>query len=342
MNAETRLVDELQAVASDVHAPPPPVATDLVRLARRQRARTRGWVFATTGLVAAAVVAAVVLGVQTGGPDPTPGPTHPTGTGAPLRTGERPHIPYIVADTLYIFDEPVSGTWWDVQTAQGSTVATRAVPPIGKPVLFRDLERTHLLDHAIGTARLSVDGTKLAWLERSGASAQLVVYDLEAGRELGRLGIDAGRLFLEDGTRERILWLADDGTVTHGGSLGVRSWRPGSPPTSSAAGLASTEGYPVDYTELAFSPDEQWAAWRSDRHGGTDATGGVGAFDGLTFESARNPDTRFTIPLPAGTDVEAVTWETATAVLVRYDAGRLLRCSVEERRCEYAPSQADP
>ena len=349
MSVEDLLTGELRTVAGGVQAPPPPAPSHLVQQARRERSRRRRRTLAGAGLVAATVVVAVALGVRAGHPDAAPGPAHPSGTPSALPTGDAPMIPYIVFETLYLYDEPVPGTWWDVQTVQGHTVATRAVPPIGKPVLFDNQDQpqpTHLLDQAIGTARLSTDGTKLAWIEQTASSAHLVVRDLETGENLGRLPVDPKRVFIDDGTQEHIMWLDDDGTVWYGGSLGVRAWKPGSPPVTAPPGPTQTEGYPVDETELTFSADGNWAAWRSDRRGRTgDRPGG---YDGVTFESTQNPDTRFTIALPAGTNVHSVTWESATDVLLRYQeqpgaaALRFMRCSVEDRHCELAPTQADP
>jgi len=349
MSVEDLLTDELRTVAGGVQAPPPPAPSHLVQRARRERSRRRRRTLAGAGLVAATVVAAVALGVHAGHPDAAPGPTHPTGTPSGLPTGDAPLVPYVVFERLYVNDEPVPGTWWDVQTVQGHTVATRGVPPIGKPVLFDNQDQprpTHLLDHAIGTARLSVDGTKLAWIETTGSSAHVVVRDLPTGETLGRLTVDPNRVFIEDGTQDHILWLGDDGTVVYGGSSSVRTWRPGSPATPSDVGLQQVKGYPVDYSEISFSPDGNWAAWRSDRRGRT--TDRKDFYDGVTFESPRNPDTRFTIALPAGTNVHSVTWESATDVLLRYQeqpgaaALRFMRCSVEDKHCELAPTQADP
>ena len=349
MSVEDLLTGELRTVASDVQTPPPPAPAYLVQRARRERSRRRRRTLAGAGLVAATVVVAVALGVHAGRPEASPGPAHATGTHSGLPTGEAPMIPYVVGETLYLFGQPVAGSWWDVQTVQGTTVATRAVPPIGKPVMFDNGDHprpNHLLDGAIGRAQFSTDGTKLAWVEPSGSSAHLVVRDLETGVNLGRLRVDPKRVFTEDGTQEHIMWLGNDGTVWYGGSLGVRAWKPGSPPVTAPPGPTQTEGYPVDETELAFSADGNWAAWRSDRRGRTgDRPDG---YDGVTFESTQNPDTRITIALPAGTNVHSVTWESALDVLLRYQeqpgaaALCFMRCSIEDKHCELAPTQADP
>lgn len=355
MNVEQILTDELRAVADAQNAPPPPEIDGLVRRADRARSQRRLRFVVTSGLVAATLVVAVTLAGHAGGPDAAPSPTHPSPANLVdrLPVGDPPAIPFLVGETLYLFDQPVTGKWWDVQTVQGTTVAVRAVPPMGKPVLFdSDLKPTHLLDDAVGTAVLSPDGTKLAWIEQVGSSALVVVYDLEAGRELGRAAFDAKLVHNEDGTQVSIRELDDDGTVVYGGGLGMTRWRPGGPAVTvqNADADAPVDGFPVGPLELHRNGDGNWGAWLSDRDGAASATTASGkrrVLDAVTFQDPTAPASRFTITLPDGYDLRTLTWESALDVLITYvdhegaPVVRYARCNVEDRHCEHVPTPAD-
>jgi hypothetical protein len=270
-----------------------------------------------------------------------------------LPVGDPPRIPFIVGETLYVLGEPVRGQWWDVETVQGTTVAVRAVPPIGKPVLFDpDFKPTHLLDDDVGAAVLSPEGTKLAWIEQVGSSALVVIYDVKAGRELGRAAFDPALVHNEDGTQVGIRELDDDGTVVYGGKLGFTRWRPGGPAMTvqNAYADAPVDGFPVGPLELHRNGDGNWGAWLSDRDGAaspTTATGKRRIFDAVTFQDPSAPTSRFTIPLPQGYEVRTLAWESAQDVLITYvdhqaSLGvRYARCSVEDRHCEHVPTPAD-
>jgi hypothetical protein len=351
MSVETTVTDELQIVASAVDSPPPPSVEALVRRAGRERTRTRATRAAGILVVAAAVVGTVVIGSQFGRPTTAPQPVKPSPS---LPVGSPPQVPYVIGDTLYMYDEPVAGKWWGVETVNGATVALRAVPPVGKPVLFRNDLATHLLDHAIGEASLSATGTMLAWLEKSRTSAHLVVHDLSSGRELGRLALDPSVVYSDTEAQENILRVDDDGTVTYGGLLAFHTWRPGGVPTTFTPSVADTvpKGYPSTAIDVRLNPDGNWGAWLTDRDGRTppaDRTDWTGVLDGVTFQGPFRPDSLFTLALPVGTDARSLVWESATDVLVMFfdgpgEAGaRFIRCDIlEDPYCEYAPTPTTP
>jgi hypothetical protein len=353
MNVEQTLTDELETVARSVGIPPPPAVALLVREAEashRPRLIRSG---ATVLVAAAAVLGVIALGNGLDHPGAAPSPTHPTksATDGPLPAGAPPRIPYVVHGTLYILGRPVTGKWWDVETVQGTTVAVRADQAIGRPVLFLDEEPTHLLDDAVGAARLSAKGTKLAWLEKSGSSAHLVLYDVLARRELGRVPVDPRLLYNEEGTQISIRALDDDGTVTYGGELGMLRWGPGAAPTSvTGSDVESTAGFPAGSIEVHQNGDGNWGAWLTDRDGAspTAVMAKKGVLDGVTFQAPYAPRSRFTIALPGGYEARTLTWESATEVLLTYSDHpdspftRFLRCSVEDRHCELVPTPGDP
>ncbi|HET6151419.1 MAG TPA: hypothetical protein VFE15_00585 [Marmoricola sp.] len=187
MNVEQTLTEELGAVARSISTPPPPSVTALVATAERVRSRRIGTTVAVSGLLAAAIVGAVVLGNDLGHPDSAPPITKVSI--APLPTGAAPRIPYVIGSTLYVGGQPISGSYRAATTA-GTT--TLAYPP-AQAGNFNRFEVLHDgIKVANGLARdvvMSPDGTKVAWAEVDATSAHLIEIDGTTGRELGRLTV---------------------------------------------------------------------------------------------------------------------------------------------------------
>lgn len=356
MNLEKTLAAELVAVARGVDAPPPPAVAELVRDAGRRRTRSRLRFAATSVLVAAAVVAAVVLGSQVGRPSATPGPTHPssppttTATPAPLPTGEPPRIAYVGAGHhLHLpSGAPIGGTWWSAVTHDGYTVAVRPGGKMhrGQPVLFRDGVETDLLRDAAVDAIFSPDGRKLAWVEQSGSSAYLVVYDLRLQREQGRLPIDPNVVASDNEAEENVVTVDDSGTVTYGSMVGWYRWTPGGARVALGRPTHATllpTGFPQDAEAVVLSPGGRFGAWVTDQNGQV-RRGDRAPHDGVTVQQPGQPGTRFTIALPGGNDAGTIAWESATDLLVSVPADpdlnsvTFLRCHVATRACEVAPA----
>lgn len=345
MNVEQTLTDELQTVATGVSAPPPPAVDALVRRAGHERTRARVTRVGGVVLVAAAVVGAVVIGSQIGRPTSAP-PHGPADNPTSLPTGGAPAVPYILGETLYVDGKPQPGTWIGVSTAGGNTLAIQSAGAGSsdvKGVLFRSGALVETLP-AGAEAMLSPHGTKLAWFEVSGRTADLVVRDLTTDREMGRLPLDPDTITGDSEATVHMTAIDDDGTVHWGGVLVSRSWKPGSTPVDVAepAQTPDVPGFPRVATGVVQSPDEAWGAWLTDRDGRSETSSDVTAFDGVTLQAPGERGSRFTIALPVGTDVRALAWESATDLLLTVfddpDGARehLVRCRVTDRQCEIA------
>lgn len=348
MNLEQTLVDELAFVADHAQPPIPPNVSDLVRTAQRARTRTVVTRIGGSALVAAAVVAAIVLGSQISRPGAAPTPTHPTPTPGELALGAAPRIPYVLDGRLYIDGKALPGTWSNVQTAGRTSIAFNGPEddennPV---VLFHDgVEVARLTRAGAMDAILSPRGTKVAWIEYAGKTATLVVHDMDTGRDLGRrrvaqTGSNGGE---ETEGTEALGSVADDGTVTYGSVLVTHTWTPGSEPIDSTpdpqAGLAA--GFPQRAGYVWLRADGVWGAWQTDRTGDPAPGGEEGApLDGVTLQHPNDPSSRFTIALPAGSDARRLEWETSTTLLVTVfediDGTRwhYLRCDIGDKTCE--------
>jgi hypothetical protein len=357
MNVEQTLTDELRVVAGSVQPPPPPVA-ELVRRAEQARTRTRAGRAAAIGLVAAAVVAAILIGNQVGRPTSAPPPAHHSKGATSLPVGDPPRIPYVLGTTLYIGGEPQPGTWLGVDTVGKSSLASRAKGPgdytVTEAVLFRGGVEVARVKDTI-SAMLSPDGTKVAWLDSAPdfSAAHLGELDALTGRVLGRLDLDP-RTFDEKANEEAWLSIAkvdDDGTVTYGGVLASHTWRPGSAPVDHGSAMPSQEPPDIpNVVDLQMSPDGTWGAWLTDRRGRNvgNRTDYNGVLDGVTMQKPGDPGSRITIPLPAGTDLRGIVWESSTDVLLSVadnavgDQFHYVRCSRLGRQCEIATKPATP
>jgi hypothetical protein len=353
MNVETILTEELQVVAGAVQPPPPPVA-ELVRLAERSRTRGRAGRVAAVVLVAAAVVVAIVIGSQVGRPTTAPPPAHHSKGATPLAVGEAPRIPYVLGTTLYLDGKPRPGTWLGVETAGDITLASRAAAPDNyadtDAVLFRDGAQVYVVRHVHSGPELSPRGTKLAWIEVVDGTPVLVVRDLAADRELGRLPLDTP-VDPDVESAETVQSVDDGGTVSYGSVLVSHTWRPGTVPVDQGppSPSQSPPGFP-NVLELTMSPDQTWGAWLTDRRGRNvgNRTDYDGVLDGVTVQKPGDRGSRLTIPLPAGTDLRGVVWESSTDVLLTVadnavgDRTHYVRCSRLNRQCEIARTPSTP
>jgi hypothetical protein len=354
MNVEVILTEELRAVAGSVQPPPAPIA-ELVRRAEQSRTRTRAGRVAAIGLVAAAVVGAVVIGSQIGRPTASPPPTHPsqTPTGGPLPVGDAPRIAYVVRDTLYVNGTTQTGSFAGVQNAGGSAVAYRLDGGAdGTPIVFRAGRRDVVLSGAVGGTRLSPDGTMVAWFEVSDGADQLVLRDLTTGHDLGRVAVDATAVNVDDQGNLNVVSITADGTVVYTADAAAYfSWRPGGTPVGVPAPdpEAAPGGFSPDASFVTLNRDETWGVWATDRLGhAPESPDFTGVTDGATFEKRGDPESRFTVTFPDGGGAYGLQWESETYALLDYlvdgegSNDRYLRCSVVTQRCEYAPTPANP
>jgi hypothetical protein len=332
MNVEQTLTDELGVVAQTVTAPPPPAVTALVQQAASARTRSRVRWAATTLLAAAAVVAAVVLGSQVGRPNAAPQPATPSPSY--YASG----VPYVHKGVLYVDHKERPGEWVRSQSAGDYTVATRADDAM---VIFRDgAEVDSVSGDGVLWSALSGDGTKMAWISRQdGRTGALIVRDLAASHDLGRLSV---RL-REQGDHGVGLSMAvdDDGTVRYQiGDGSWRSWKPGAgapiKARQPADEVTTPPGFSGIHSWVRLSPDHLWGAWLTDADGneliGDDSAGGV------TIQKPGDPDSRFTIRFPPGSDVHFLSWDTPVTV---FGTGSThdVACDLVKRHCEngYAP-----
>lgn len=316
-----------------------------------------------TGVVlAAAAIAAIVLGNPGGRPDATrrqPGPSQsptlaaPTATGRPFPIGAAPRIPYIVGDTLYLGNKAQSGSYMQVQSAGSSAVAYRpGSSDLITPVIFRDGRKVAVLRDAVGGTRLSPDGRMLAWFELAGGTDHLVLRDLTSGTDVARVSVDARALNPDFYAELAAYSVTDDGTVVYTtDAVTYFSWHPGGTPIRVRAPhlRSAPEGFTSDALYVVLNGKGSWGVWVTDRLGhNADSPESHGVIDGATFERRGDPQSRFTVAVPQDAGVYRLLWESDTDVLVGYvldGAGSwdwYLRCSVVTQQCEYAPSPANP
>jgi hypothetical protein len=351
VNLEENLTEELGTVARSLTTPPAPSVTDLVRRAERARARSRRTAVGVSGLVAAVVVGAVVLGTQLGDPRATgPGPTHRSGV---LPTGAPPAIPYVDGTTLYVGNVAQPGRYYGVDVAGSSAVAYPGAGVVAphSVALFR--QGVKIRDIATDLAVLSPDGTRAAWVEVTKRSAHLVVYDVDAEKVVGRLKVRRS-LYADDvaetEARERVGSVTDNGTVTYGGVVVTHTWKPGWDPVDEVPQdvPTTTPGFPDDARDVVVNPYGTWGAWAT----GTDGRSGPyddedpALADAITFERPDRPATLVTVPISPHQLVDSITWETENAALVAIQ-GRAdgpvtyVRCDVSRRTCQVAPVPGD-
>lgn len=315
--------------------------------------------------LAALAVATVVTGCQSDH-DPAPRASHVSRTPTPISTtspespaadtlplGAAPRIPYIVYDKLYLGNKAQHGSYLDVQFGGKSVVAFR--PGRGDdavPVIFRNGRRVDALRDAIGMARLSPDGTKLAWFEVSGGTDHLVLRDLTSGTDVARVAVDARSVNQDDYGKVVPHSVTNSGTVVY--TIDAKryfSWRPGTTPAPVPAPpiRRAPKGFARDASFVTLNQAGSWAVWVTDRLGhNPESPASNGITDGATFERRGDPQSRFTVTFPNDGGAYKLMWESNTDALLDFlidgegSADRYLRCSVITQRCEYAPTPANP
>jgi hypothetical protein len=326
VNVEQTLTAELRAVASGAEPPAPPAVGHLVRLAERQRNRTRATRAGGVALAAAAVVAAVVLGQHIGRPDTAPQPVKPS----PSYYADG--VPYYDHGGLYVGHRRQPGDWTFVESNGDYSVAVAAdqtaeILHHGAPVLR--------VGGFVFEARLSFDGTKAAWIATDGPDASaLVVRDLVAGRDLGRLPLV---LRAQGGQGvETSLGIRNDGTVFYEVGHRAWTWHPGGgAPVRTTRMPNSVQTHPPGFDGVAapvrLSPDHLWGAWVTDPAGGE--LGDVkGKPLGVTVQKPGDLASRFTLPLPTGLDLAPIAfWVTPTEIT--FAGPENIRCDIVARDC---------
>jgi hypothetical protein len=358
MNVEQILTDELGVVAASVEAPPPPAAAELIEKAERARTRTLLTRLGGSALVAAAVVAAIVIGTQVGDPDATPSPAPQP---SELSTGAPPRIPFVKNDKLYVDGQVQRGSWLGVVTVQAASVGylDDANDLTGSVALFHNgSEIARVPNVSVQGVVLSPDGSKAAWVERTGGGTWYVVsFDLEAGHELGRVAVDRnvlGHVGQESEAWESVSAVDNAGEVTWGGVVRQHLWKPGGVPEVSAPdpnpGATSGE-FPVDEGIVSLSPDGAWGAWTVDHTGdqlqGTSATPDQYDVE-VMAQRPGQPASLIHFGLPRNTNASGISWETTGGFLVTvFDdptgiSWHYLRCTIATRECEVAPTPYAP
>jgi len=325
MNVEQTLTDELRAV-TDFQAPPPPSFAEVRGMADRERGRARRTRLAVTGAVAAAIVAAVVIGTQTGRPSATPEPVKPS----PSYYADG--VPYYDHGGLYIDHVRQPGAWLSVESAGDFTVAVAADQTAE---ILRDGKQVMQVDGFVYQAHLSWDGTKAAWIAIDGADrGVLVVRDLVAGRELGRLPLVLHAR--GDQGIETSLDVRNDGSAYY--EVGNRDWRwkPGGGAPERARAMPNAIQHPPGFsgvlTPVRLSPDHLWGAWMTDPDGHELEGDTTGTALGVTVQKPGDPSSRFTMPLPTTLDLPPIVfWETPTEI--SFAGPENLRCNIVDRGC---------
>ena len=254
MTLEQTLVEELRVVA-DVRAPLPPAVADLVRIAERERSRTLRLRVVATGLVAAAVVAAIVLGSQVGRPDAAPQPVKPS------PSYYAPGVPYLYKNKLYIDHKPQLGAWMQVESAGAYTLAVTA-DQIG--VIYRDGVQVGQTEGVVYAMSLSRGGTAAAWIALTGKhSGELVVRDLPNARDVLRLPLSL-RPHGDQGVETSLL-VQDDQTTYYEVNGREWRWRPGAGgPVRSTRQPNGVDPHPPGFDgveqSVRLSPDHLWGA----------------------------------------------------------------------------------
>ncbi|HET6167106.1 MAG TPA: hypothetical protein VFE07_09785 [Marmoricola sp.] len=343
MNVEQTLIDEFRVLADGTEVPPPPDAADLVRTAERDRRRSSTVRLGGTALVAAAVVAAIVLGSQVGKPDAAPRPAHPS------PSFDAPGVPYLYKQRLYVDHEPRPGSWFEVRSAGRFTVA---LGTDGTAVILRDGELVQRIPGRLLVVRLSRDGSKAAWIEKTGSrSGMLVVRDVVRSREIGRLPLDMTPR--KHGGLEFSLTVTDAGVAFYDINGVEWRWRPrhGAPTRTDRepndwTSYADPADFDVDvHTSIRWSPDHLWGAWLTDRHGQVVEPGQHDSpvQDGITVQKPNDPGSRFTIALPDGADGSFVSWDSPTVIWVQVrDGGDMFACDITTKECHVAKRDLSP
>ncbi len=292
-------------------------------------------------VLAVAVVVVTATSLHLGRSDAEPKAPSRAERPSGLAVGRAPRVPYLIGAGLYVHGHSLPGRWSLVSTAGPSTTGLRTIDDENDlAVILRSGLVVRTLPEARGAAAvLSPNGNKAAWTEVSedDHSASVVLHDLDWGHETGRLPLDPTLLTVDGPRMLFVISVDNDGTVLYGNATERYTWKPGSAPVESPApgpDAAAYPGFPRGSFPIWLSPDEAWGAWLTD--------------GGVTVQRPHRPATRFTIGLPAGDHAGSLTWESGTDLLVAVDDPRLsspasyLRCSIDSRSCERAPTPFDP
>jgi hypothetical protein len=354
MNVEKIVTDELREVGAAVRPPPAPDATILVRQAGRDHVRTRVRTGATVFLAAAVVLGAILLGNQLGKPSAAPSPgvltDGPTPTGAPLRTWVDRN------SKLHLDGVQVPGdNWAGPVTTDDLTVAEEGPYDTGETGIFLGstlVGRIHqVLVHEIP---VSPDRRTIAWVRFDNAQhtkASIVVARVSADgiHELGRLPLASLTLDGDNEGHERLLSVADDGTVLYGGVVGGHSWKPGGDPKPADISqfMYGPDGFPESAEDIRLGPAGTWGAWMTDI-ANPGAEGEEVLFTTLVMQRRDEPTTRIEFKFAGQYDyVNFLYWESDEDVIVYAGdkgtgaVGHYLRCDGAKRSCEYAPEPTD-
>lgn len=331
MTIENALTEELGTVARTVTTPPPPAVADLVREAERRTARTRRNVAIVSGLVAAAVVGAVLIGGTIGKPSAGPGPSHhPT---SEVTTYYAAGTPYVVKDKLYIAHQQQPGEFDHVDNVGRFSLASRIPPQHGFLALRDGRPLTTGDDIDTSTSPMLSSTGLVAWFEVEQRTLYVAEKDLNTGRMLGR--VSTGRTSQPGVVDYQLDAISDDGTVYYQLANERLPWRwtPGSAPRHHDPQVTSSgrpRGFPAGvYAYL--SPDGLWGAWvtRTRPHAE------------VVIQRPGDASSTFTVKLeqPISTDFVFIDWSTPTVVRLRGDNNNLpaQSCDIVQRSCAVAP-----
>lgn len=349
MNIEQTLADELAVVARTVDAPPAPAVADLVRRAESVRVRTRVRVAGTILAAAAAVLAVILTGVQVGRPNSSPSPApQPTKTPTTFKVGD-PLKTYVdpTTATLYLDGVAERGHWTSATTTGDLTTATVGSDQ-STVAVFLGTSRVGTLRHvAQGGVKVSPDSRRIAWVEQDQAEIVAAEVSPAGVHELGRRHVEALLHDMDSETRETLLAVDDDGTVTYGGVVAGHSWTPGSEPRDAdiSAYLYSPAGFPGQVDDIRLNHEGTWGAWMTGENDpGTD---GSLTFRAVTVQHRDQPGTRATLTMPKGlAALSNLYWESETDVILTIgedgeQPSEYVRCDVVRKSCELAPGWGD-
>lgn len=373
MNIEQMLQEEFRVVAGELDVPPAPIR-ELVREGTKARNRTRMYVGGLAAAAVAVVVTGLAIAdgdprADDDGPStPAPSPSGVVDENVGFPTGEAPSIPYIVDEKLFVNGEVIPGIWeYLPETQIGGNNVVNWISEQGW-VLVEDGESEVLPDDK-AIPKLSPDGRFLVYAD----NAALVLRDLVEDRVVGRLPIDqqldvdgmystvprgvdnsgrvfygSGDAFMWDGSGDPVPVTMPGGRVpllseiyeVRAGEIVVLRTPPDDPDGRLSLATVRDDGrvtlqQPLPATATRYvSPDDSWVAWVTNRKGQETGNLEDPAENSLTVQ-ALGSDEKVTFPLAGDFWVRNVRWESDNTVLIS-TSGRVVRCDVVERACEYA------
>ena len=320
--------------------------------------RTRTAVIGAAVVVILAVaVVAIVHGTRGGAPAAAPHPSHPTAsrTADGLKVGA-PLAAYVDPDSGVLSIDGVAqrGTWGGASSTNGLTLGVSSDPTGSTVGIFVRGARAGTMRHVVdGVVLASPDTRTISWMEHVGGSVHLVAASVTRSgiRELGRIPLDPSVLEHDNEGAERVMKVDDDRTVTYGGILGGRSWKPGHAPRRADVSVLLTRahGFPNTYEPPDVNPSGTWGVWRSTPTGRSPHNDET-PLRAVTVQQPNRPGTRITFPMPPNDEVQWAYWETDADVIVAVsstppvageaiEASGYVRCNVVSHACEYAPTR---